>query len=130
PDTLSEENFVRSALFYFPVFLFAILIAYLTTGRRQDAMESLSRSAPHFHDFIQKGYGTDRFVELIVRNLTSVGASAQSVIDFRFYDQLAPKGTVRVFQRTSELISRLDQKLSESINVLCKKSTDAPARLL
>jgi hypothetical protein len=108
----------------------AILIAYWTVGRKNNAWESFNKSFPRLATFIRRGYGIDFLSAHLARGARWTGDQLVAGVDRKLWDVWVPGGASFVITRVSALFSKSDGYVSEKLAATVRRTVDVPSKFL
>ncbi len=126
----NATDFISASGLYWGAFLFAFIAAYWTTGRDEDRWVSLQSSFPKTTQFIVSGYSVDKAVKLMARGLLWFGTSTEALIDQKIWMEWLPLGLFKGVKGVSEIIHRMDMKITSFLESGLKGAVEVPAKAL
>lgn len=127
---IRSEDFVSASSFYWSAMVLAFLTAYWTVGRKDDQWKRLTLWTPRLSHFLAHGYGIDHAMTRLLRGISWVGKSTETLVDEKIWMNWIPHGISVGIKSTSHLLSELDEKISSILAETLRKAVEVPAKFL
>jgi hypothetical protein len=126
----NSEDFITASSLYWGAIIFAFTTAYWTSNRSEDRWSNLASLMPRTSKFLAGGYGIDTMLGRLNFALTWFGRSAESLIDYKIWDNWIPRSMNSSLRAVSNTMSGIDFKISSNLGGALRRCVEIPAKIL
>jgi hypothetical protein len=126
----AAEFFVTASGLHWGALVVAIVVAYMTTARQQDAWSRLCGSFPRFARFVTTGYGVDFVFSRFLTGLNWFGSVLYRFIDVNAWDRWMPAVVRWISRRVIFPVARVSEIIVFVLDVGVRKLVELPAKVL
>ncbi len=129
-EFLQSENYFSASGLYWGVLIFSVLLAYWSSGGKEDRWLRLASFFPKTTQFVAGGYGVDLATARFMEFIEWLGKAAEKLVDGKIWADWIPRSLSFGIQAMSEATHAVDLKVSVFLGSALKKIVDLPAKLL